>query len=62
MLYYLVPETGELTILVVRDLHGNTLRAYRYQLPLADCALRDGFLWTPLDPLLADYHRYRAQR
>jgi hypothetical protein len=61
MLYYLDPETAMLTILLMRDLHGNTLRAYRYQLPLADCALRDGRLWTPLDPLLADFH-HRAGR
>ena len=46
----------------MRDLHGNTLRAYRYQFSLADCALRDGRFWTPLDPLLDEYHHYRAQR
>ena len=62
MLYYLDPETGNLTILVVRDLHGNTLRAYRYKLPLADCTLRDGRFLTPLDPLLDEYRHYRAQR
>jgi hypothetical protein len=62
MLHYLDPESGEVTILVSRDLHGNTLRAYRYLLSLSDCTLRNGKLWTPLDPLLDDYHRYRAQR
>lgn len=61
-LYYLDPDSGLLTILLARDLHGNTLRAYRYLLPLADCALRDGTLWTPLDPLLEDYRRYLAER
>ncbi len=57
-LYYLDPEIGLLTVLLVRSLHGNTLRAYRYRVPLADCALQDGRLWTPLDPLLDDYRRY----
>jgi hypothetical protein len=61
-LYYLDPESAVLTILVPRDLHGNTLRAYRYRLPLSVCALRNGRLWTPLDPLLDDYRRYRAER
>ncbi|MCC7450330.1 MAG: hypothetical protein IT324_23125 [Anaerolineae bacterium] len=58
-LYYLDPDSGLLTILLVRSLHGNTLRAYRYRVPLSDCALHDGRLWTPLDPLLDDYRRYR---
>ncbi len=58
ILYYLDPDTGRLVALVKRDLQGNTLRAYRYQLSLADCALRNGALWTPLDPLLVDYRRY----
>ena len=57
-LYYLDPDSGLLTILLVRSLHGNTLRAYRYRLPLTACALRNGCLWTPLDPLLDDYRRY----
>jgi hypothetical protein len=61
-LYYLDPESADLTILVPRDLHGNTIRAYRYKMPLSLCLLRDGQLWTPLDPLLEDYHRYRAER
>jgi hypothetical protein len=62
VLVYLDPETGDLTILLARSLQGNTVRAYRYRLPLAACALRAGQLWTPLDPLLADYRRYLAER
>ena len=61
-LYYLDPDSALLTILLARDLHGNTLRAYRYCVPLAGCALRAGKLWTPLDPLLDDYRRYLAER
>ena len=61
-LYYLDPDSALLTILLARDLHGNTLRAYRYVVPLAGCALRAGQLWTPLDPLLDDYRRYLAER
>ncbi|MEP7285144.1 MAG: competence protein CoiA family protein [Chloroflexota bacterium] len=60
-LYYLDPDSSLLTILLARDLHRNTLRAYRYRLPLSACLLRDGQLWTPLDPLLEDYQRYRAE-
>ncbi|HLY24808.1 MAG TPA: hypothetical protein VKQ72_00620, partial [Aggregatilineales bacterium] len=60
-LLYLDPDNAMLTILVGRDLHGNTLRAYRYRLPLASCSLRDGQLVTPLDPLLVDYTRYLAE-
>jgi len=60
-LLYLDPDNAMLTILVGRDLHGNTLRAYRYRLPLASCSLRSGQLVTPLDPLLADYTRYLAE-
>ncbi len=60
-LVYLDPENAMLTILVARELHGNTLRAYRYRLPLAECTLRDGQLVTPLDPLLIDYARYLAE-
>ncbi len=62
MLYYLDPENGNLTILLLRTLQGNTLRAYRYRLSLFACALRDGRLWTPLDPLLDEYLRYLAGR
>ena len=58
-LIYLDPDTAQLTILLLRVLSGNTLRAYRYRLPLADAELRDGVLWTPLDPLLTDYWRLR---
>jgi hypothetical protein len=61
-LQYLDPETGMLTILLVRTLQGNTMRAYHYRLPLAECDLRDGKLWTPLEPLLADYRKYLAER
>ena len=61
-LYYLDPETGLLTILLTRDLHGNTLRAYRYRVALADCTLRDGHLWTPLEPLLDDYRLNQKDR
>jgi hypothetical protein len=57
LLYYLDPETSNLTILLAREVHHNTLRAYRYRFPLAGCALRAGQLWTPLDPLLEDYRR-----
>lgn len=58
-LNYLDPETERLTILIVRSVSGNTARAYRYQVPLSTAELRDGALWTPLDPLLSplsDYH------
>jgi hypothetical protein len=61
-LVYLDPETKLLTILLARTLSGNTVRAYRYVLPLAMAELRAGALWTPLDPLLADYAQYQAQR
>jgi hypothetical protein len=54
-LHYLDPDSGMLTILLARDVRHNTLRAYRYRLPIESCTLRDGWLWTPLDPLLADY-------
>ncbi len=57
-LIYLDPETELLTLLLVRSVHGNTARAYHYQLPLSSAALRNGTLWTPLEPLLADYHQY----
>jgi Competence protein CoiA-like family len=62
MLYYLDPDSSDLTILLARSLQGNTLRAYRYRIPLMSCALRDGRMWTPLDPLLDDYRRYLANR
>jgi hypothetical protein len=61
-LTYLDPETGMITVLLVRSLSGNTMRAYRYRLPLADCKLIDGKLWTPLEPLLDDYRAYLAER
>jgi hypothetical protein len=61
VLHYLDPETGDLTVLLVRSLQANTVRAYRYRLLLAACALRDGRLWTPLDPLLVEYRRYLAE-
>jgi len=57
MLYYLDPDSGMLTALLARELRNYTLRAYRYRLLLADCALRDGWLWTPLTPLLSSYRR-----
>ena len=63
-LNYLDPETEQLTILIIRNVSGNTARAYRYQVPLSVAELRDGALWTPLDPLLislADHH-HRPQR
>ena len=60
-LLYLDPDSAMLTILVGRELHGNTFRAYRYRLPLAQCVLRGGQLVTPLDPLLEDYGRYLAE-
>lgn len=51
-LYYLDSESGMLTILLAREVHHQTLRAYRYRLPLESCTLRAGGLWTPLDALL----------
>ncbi len=62
MLYFLDPDSANLTVLLTRSLQGNTLRAYRYRLALSVCALREGRLWTPLDPLLDDYRRYLASR
>lgn len=61
-LVYLDPDQALLTILLARAVAGNTLRAYRYQIPLALAELRAGQLWTPLDPLLADYRHYQQQR
>ncbi len=61
-LVYLDPDTEQLTILIARNLTGNTLRAYRYQIPLANAELRGGALWTPLDPLLTALADYRRQR
>jgi hypothetical protein len=61
-LYYLDPDNGSLTILLVRSVQGNTLRAYRYRVPLSGCVLREGRLWTPLDPLLDDYWRFLAEK
>ncbi len=61
-LIYLDPETAQITLLLARSLAGNTLRAYRYYLPLECAELRDGLLWTPLDPLLDDYRRYHARQ
>jgi competence protein CoiA len=62
MLYYLDPDSADLTLLLTRSLQVNTLRAYRYRFPLSACELRAGRLWTPLDPLLDDYRRYLASR
>jgi Competence protein CoiA-like family len=62
MLYYLDPDSANLTILLLRTLQNNTLRAYHYRLPLSVCELRDGQLWTPLDPLLDEYRRYLGGR
>ncbi len=59
-LIYLDPETEMLTILLARGLHANTLRAYRYMLPLAAAELRSDGLWTPLEPLLSSYRQYRG--
>ncbi|MBX3086444.1 MAG: hypothetical protein KF716_32715 [Anaerolineae bacterium] len=61
-LRYLDPDTGEVTLLLMRDLHGNTLRAYRYQFPLTACELRLGDLYTPLEPLLDDFYAYHNRR
>jgi hypothetical protein len=61
-LYYLDPDNDSLTILLVRSVQGNTLRAYRYRVPLSGCVLREGRLWTPLDPLLDDYWRFLAEK
>lgn len=59
ILYFLDPECGDVTALLAREVRHNTLRAYRYVVSLAACALRAGALWTPLTPLLAEY---RARR
>ncbi len=48
MLYYLDPYSKMLTILLPRSWHAQTLRAYRYRLPLAACRLSPSGLWTPL--------------
>ncbi len=48
LLYYLDPDTEMLTILLPRSLHAQTLRAYRYRLPLAQARLTSEGLWTPL--------------
>lgn len=61
-LTYLDPETKMLTILLARSLHGNTLRAYRYVVPLAVAELHPEGLWTPLEPLLDDYRQYRMRQ
>lgn len=60
-LVYLDPETEQITILFPRSVSANTLRAYRYVVPLAEAELRDGLLWTPLEPLLQDYLRFRSR-
>jgi hypothetical protein len=60
-LIYLDPETEIMTILFPRSVSANTLRAYRYVVPLAEAELRDGLLWTPLEPLLQDYLRFRSR-
>jgi Competence protein CoiA-like family len=59
ILYYLDPDSGDMTALLAREVRNNTLRAYRYVVPLGSCALRAGRLWTPLDPLLVDYRASR---
>jgi hypothetical protein len=59
-LVYLDPETEQLTFLLPRSASANTLRAYRYVVPLAEAELREGQLWTPLEDLLQDYFRLRA--
>jgi hypothetical protein len=61
-LVYLDPDKEQLTILISRSVAGNTMRAYRYHLPLSVAELRNGALWTPLDPLLAALADYRRQR
>lgn len=48
MLYYLDPYVEMLTILLPRSWHAQTLRAYRYRLPLALARLTPNGLWTPL--------------
>jgi len=48
MLYFLDPLSKMLTILLPRSWHAQTLRAYRYRVPLSDCQLRPSGLWTPL--------------
>lgn len=48
MLYYLDPYSEMLTILLPRSWHAQTLRAYRYRLPLALARLTPDGLWTPL--------------
>jgi hypothetical protein len=65
--FYLDPDSGQITALLARDsvrdlAHKNTLRAYHYQFPLADCTLADGYLKTPLDPFLGEYRAYIRER
>lgn len=59
ILYYLDPDSSDVTALIARELRNNTLRAYRYVVPLGACELRAGRLWTPLTPLLNDYRTRR---
>jgi hypothetical protein len=61
-LVYLDPETELLTILLSRLVSANTLRAYRYVVPMAEAELRDGALWTPLETLLQEYYKFRGAR
>ncbi len=61
-LLFLEPESAILTVLLARDVRNYTLLAYRYRLPLAECVLKDGRLWTPLDPHLESYRRYMLHR
>lgn len=61
MLIYLDPQELQVTLLLAREIRGMTLRAYRYRVPLAQCALREGQLWTPLTPLLEPHtHTFAA--
>ncbi|PJF35015.1 MAG: hypothetical protein CUN49_12730 [Candidatus Thermofonsia Clade 1 bacterium] len=54
LLYYLDPYSQMLTILVPRSWQAQTLRAYRYRLPLSLCQLRPNGLWTPLHNQLGE--------
>jgi hypothetical protein len=62
VLRYFDPESGMLTVLLGREQHGSTLRAYRYCCPLSACSLHDGDLRSPLEPLLSDFWAYQQAR
>lgn len=58
-LIYLDQDTELLTFLLPRAVTANTVRAYRYVVPLHEAELRVGGLWTPLEPLLDEYWKMK---